>query len=55
MKAVDMTDVTDLHQIALESLRKRITQFLPGQIRKSIDELTDEQLWWRPNDESNLG
>ena len=48
-----MTEVEGLGEVALESMRKRITQFLPGQIRQAIQQLSDEQLWWRPNEESN--
>jgi len=42
-----------LKVVALEAIRKRITAIMPSQIRKCVDELSDEQLWWRPNDESN--
>jgi hypothetical protein len=49
----NMTEVNGLGDLALESMRKRITQFLPGQIRQAIQQLSDEQLWWRPNEESN--
>ena len=38
---------------ALASLRARITAVLPVQIREAIARLTDEQLWWRPNEGSN--
>jgi hypothetical protein len=48
-----MTRDVDLGNMALESMRKRITQFLPGQIRQSVRQLSDDELWWRPNDESN--
>jgi hypothetical protein len=48
-----MTEVNRLGNVALESMRSRITQFLPGQIRQSIQQLSDEELWWRPNQESN--
>src|SRR5262245_36748477 len=48
-----MTNDANLGAVALESMRKRVTQFLPSQIRQAIDQLTDEQLWWRPNEESN--
>jgi hypothetical protein len=48
-----MTNSQDLSAAALESMRSRITQFLPGQIRQALQQLTDEDLWWRPNPESN--
>ena len=37
----------------LESLRARITRVLPAQVRACIEQLDDEQLWWRPNETSN--
>jgi len=47
-----MADTT-LDQVALAAFRSRITKILPTQIRSCLDDLSDEQLWWRPNDESN--
>jgi uncharacterized damage-inducible protein DinB len=43
----------DLSTVALEALRGRITQILPSQIRACVEELTEEQLWWRPNEQAN--
>jgi hypothetical protein len=48
-----MSATTNLDQVALAALRSRITKILPTQIRTCIEELNDEQLWWRGNDESN--
>ena len=48
-----MADTRTLDQVALEAFRSRITRILPTQIRACIEELSDEQLWWRGNDESN--
>jgi hypothetical protein len=48
-----MSATTNLDQVALAALRSRITKILPTQIRTCIEELGDEQLWWRGNDESN--
>jgi len=42
-----------LDEVALAALRGRITRILPTQIRSSIETLTDEQLWWRPNEQAN--
>ncbi len=39
--------------VALAALRSRITRVFPAQIRAAVDPLTEEQLWWRPNEESN--
>jgi Protein of unknown function (DUF1572) len=44
---------TEIIHSALASLRARITLALPQQIRDCIDLLDDEQIWWRPNEESN--
>jgi hypothetical protein len=38
---------------ALESLRLRITKVLPAQVRDCLALLDDEQIWWRPNEQSN--
>lgn len=48
-----MDSRNNLNNIALEALRARLTRILPAQIRSCIEELTDEQLWWRPNEQSN--
>jgi hypothetical protein len=42
-----------MNDIALNALRTRITDVFPSQIRTAIAGLTDEQLWWRPNESSN--
>lgn len=44
---------TDIHSIALEALRVRIVKVLPAQIRSCLEQLNDEQLWWRPNEQAN--
>jgi uncharacterized damage-inducible protein DinB len=36
-----------------EGMRNRITRVFPDQIRTAIASLTDEQIWWRPNESSN--
>ena len=38
---------------ALAALRARITAVFPAQVRAALASLTDEQLWWRPNEKSN--
>jgi len=43
----------NLSSVALEALRGRITRILPKQIRSCVEELTEEQLWWRPNEQTN--
>lgn len=42
-----------MNEIAFEALRVRITKAFPAQIRKSVEPLTDDQFWWRPNESSN--
>jgi hypothetical protein len=44
---------TEIIHSALASLRARITLALPEQIRDCLDLLDDEQVWWRPNEQSN--
>src|SRR5713226_8078548 len=48
-----MEAANNLGNVALEALRGRITRILPSQIRTCIEELTEEQLWWRPNEHAN--
>jgi uncharacterized damage-inducible protein DinB len=48
-----MPDSMTLEQAALDAVRTRITRIFPSQIRPCIEELSDEQLWWRPNEASN--
>jgi len=43
----------ELSQLVLEALRRRITEILPMQIRSCVEELSEEQLWWRPNEQAN--
>src|SRR6266571_1746940 len=44
---------TELDTTTLEALRVRITKVLPEQVRRCLDELSDEQIWSRPNESSN--
>lgn len=45
--------MNDPLQLALESLRARICRVFPAQVRKCLEQLSDEQIWWRPNETSN--
>ena len=45
--------MTDVLPIVLDALRARITRVFPAQIRTAVESLTDEQIWWRPNESSN--
>jgi uncharacterized damage-inducible protein DinB len=42
-----------MNDVILATLRTRITAVYPAQIRAAVEPLTDEQLWWRPNEGSN--
>jgi hypothetical protein len=42
-----------MNDLVLEALRIRITGVFPAQIRAAIEPLSEEQLWWRPNESSN--
>lgn len=42
-----------MNDLALAALRSRITRVFPAQIHAALSPLTDEQVWWRPNEESN--
>jgi uncharacterized damage-inducible protein DinB len=48
-----MQERDETNRYALEALRTRVTKVLPAQIRACIEELDEEQLWWRPNAASN--
>lgn len=48
-----MQSTNSVSDVALEALRGRITRILPAQIRTCVEELTEEQLWWRPNEQAN--
>jgi hypothetical protein len=42
-----------MNDIIHAALRSRITKVFPAQVRAALEPLTDEQVWWRPNEESN--
>ena len=48
-----MENSSDISAVVHSALRVRITKVLPAQIRICLADLTDEQLWWRPNEQSN--
>src|SRR5688500_12477557 len=43
----------ELLSVALDAFRVRVTRVFPGQIRAAVAALSDEQIWWRPNEKSN--
>jgi uncharacterized damage-inducible protein DinB len=42
-----------MNDITLEALRSRITRVFPAQIRAAVETLSEDQVWWRPNEQSN--
>jgi hypothetical protein len=43
----------DLGQMTVGFLRSRVAGIFPAQIRTCVMQLSEEQLWWRPNEKSN--
>jgi hypothetical protein len=39
--------------LTLDALRSRVTRVLPVQVRECVALLDDDQIWWRPNEQSN--
>ncbi len=39
--------------VVLDTLRNRITRVFPAQIRECLDQLSDDEIWSRPNEQSN--
>jgi uncharacterized damage-inducible protein DinB len=48
-----MQEKAELNRVVLDALTSRITKILPEQIRSCVEKLSEEELWWRPNDQSN--
>ncbi len=42
-----------MQRVALDALQARITKIFPEQIRACLEQLTEEQIWWRPNEKAN--
>jgi hypothetical protein len=40
-------------ELVLASIRSRITRVFPAQVRTCVEQLTDDQIWYRPNEKSN--
>jgi uncharacterized damage-inducible protein DinB len=45
--------MSDVLELTLRALRTRITGVFPAQIHAAVQPLTEEQIWWRPNEASN--
>jgi hypothetical protein len=48
-----MTQFDPATDAFLDELKDRLLRMYPEQIRACLDELTDEELWWRPNEQTN--
>ena len=42
-----------MEEVTLDALRVRIARVFPEQIRACLDQLSDDEIWSRPNEESN--
>jgi hypothetical protein len=45
--------MSDVGDSLIKEARRRLTQHFPAQVRACLDALGDDDLWWRPNEESN--
>ncbi len=48
-----MDNPQTVERIALDAFRGRIVEIIPAQIKAAVEELSEDQLWWRPNEKSN--
>jgi uncharacterized damage-inducible protein DinB len=48
-----MTDETDLHSAFLKFSRQKLLEQYWPRLSSCVESLTDEQVWWRPNEASN--
>jgi uncharacterized damage-inducible protein DinB len=46
-------NVHAVNAVLLAALRSRITKVFPAQVHAAVETLSDAQIWWRPNEESN--
>src|SRR5262245_46692876 len=45
--------MSDVGESFLKEAKRRLVEHLPAQVRECLDALSDEDLWWRPNEEAN--
>jgi uncharacterized damage-inducible protein DinB len=45
--------MSDAMAVTLEACRTRIVRVFPAQIRAAVADLSEDQVWWRPNESSN--
>jgi uncharacterized damage-inducible protein DinB len=48
-----VTSPAELGRLVLATVRHRLVEDFPVQVRACLDVLTDDQVWWRPNQQSN--
>lgn len=48
-----MSNSDTVEKIALDAFRSRIIEIIPAQIKAAVEELSEDELWWRPNEKSN--
>jgi hypothetical protein len=48
-----MEEKENVGRVVLAGLQSRVVKVLPTQIRECVERLSEKQLWWRPNDQSN--
>jgi uncharacterized damage-inducible protein DinB len=49
----EANDMTDIAQTFLDESRRYLRDDYPADIKRAVALLTDEQVWWRPNEGSN--
>jgi uncharacterized damage-inducible protein DinB len=48
-----MEEKDDVDRVVLAGLQSRVVKVLPTQIRECVERLSEKQLWWRSNEQSN--
>ena len=44
---------TEVLEATLAALRARITKVFPAQVRAAVESMSEEEIWWRPNEKTN--
>jgi uncharacterized damage-inducible protein DinB len=45
--------MSDVGESFLKEAKRRLVEHFPAQVRECLSALSDEDLWWRPNEEAN--
>jgi len=43
----------NVNEVILAALRTRITAVFPAQVRAAVEALSEDEIWWRPNESAN--